>query len=217
LLYHSVAGIIGGIITGLLFGLIVSPLHWLVDRSMWETFDLSFQAVIAAWLIVGPWFTSTLGVVMILTSTLTLALFKRPKRRWVLLSSALLASIVMSVMLGIIYQGNLLRGHLWQACLNGFVIGSLLGGSVAILFCHRQTSGKMPPPLIAILLGIGVGLVAGMITSFFPPRHDILVNWLIGIAVGSTLIVGGINLAIRKADRFIASLSPEETKGSWFK
>lgn len=216
LLYHSVAGVIGGIITGLLFGLIVSPLHWLVDRSMWESFGLSFQAVIAAWLIVGPWFTSTLGVVMILTSTLTLALFKRPKRTWVLLSSALLAGIVMSVMLGIIYQGNLLRGYLWQACLNGFVIGSLLGGSVAVLFYHRQTSGKMPSPLIAILLGIGAGLVAGMITSFFPPRHDILINWLIGIAVGATLIVGGINLAIQNADRFIASLSPEETKGGWF-
>jgi hypothetical protein len=217
LLYHSIAGIIGGIITGLLFGLIASPLHWLVDRSMWETFGLSFQAVIAAWLIVGPWFTSILGVVMILTSTLTLALFKRPKRKWVLLSSALLAGIVMSVMLGTIYQGNLLRGHLWQACLNGFVIGSLLGGSVAVLFYHRQTSGKMPSPLIAILLGIGVGLVAGTITSFFPPRHDILINWLIGIAVGSTLIVGGIDLAIQNADRFIASLSAEETRGGWFK
>ena len=217
LLYHSVAGIVGGIVTGLLFGLIASPLHWMVDKPMWETLGVSLQAVIAAWLIIGPWFASTLGTVMILSSTLPLALLKQPKRWLVLLSSSLLAGIIMSLMLGIIYQGNLLRGALWQACFNGFVIGSLMGGSVAELFYRRWDSGSMPSPLIGILLGAATGLVTGTITSFFPWRHDIFVSWLMGITIGSTLIVGGVNLAVQKADRFIAGLSPEESKGGWFK
>jgi KaiC/GvpD/RAD55 family RecA-like ATPase len=217
LLYHSVAGVVGGIVTGLLFGLIVSPIHWMVDKLAWETAGFSLQAVIAAWLIMGPWFASALGTVMILSSTITLALLKQPKRRWVLLSSALLAGLFMSLSLGIIYQGNFLRGALWQACFNGFVIGSLMGGSVAELFYRRQASGSMPSPLIAILLGIGIGLIAGIITSFFPQRHDIFVSWLTGITVGSTLILGGVNLAVKNADRFMAGLSPEESKGGWFK
>jgi hypothetical protein len=217
LLYHSVAGIVGGIVTGLLFGLIVSPLHWMVDEPMWETVGFSLQAVIAAWLIMGPWFAGTLGTVMILSSALPLALLKQPKRWQVLSSSALLAGIIMGLMLGIVYQGNFLRGALWQACFNGFVIGSLMGGSVAELFYHRWDSGSMPSPLIGILLGATTGLISSTITSFFPRRHDIFASWLMGITIGSTLIVGGVNLAVQNADRFIAGLSPEESKGGWFK
>jgi hypothetical protein len=217
LLYHSVAGIVGGILTGVLFGLIVSPVHWIVEKPMWETVGFSLQGVIAAWLVMGPWFASTLGTVMILSSALPLALLKQPRRWLVLLNSSLLAGIIMSVMLGIVYQGNFLRGALWQACFNGFVIGSLMGGSVAELFYRRWSSGSMPSPFIGISLGAVAGLIAGTITSFFPWRHDIFFSWLIGISVGSTLIIGGVNLVVQNADRFIAGLSPEESKGGWFK
>jgi hypothetical protein len=216
LLYHSVAGMVGGVAFGLLFGLLVSPLHWLVDKPMWERLGFSPQAVLAAWLIVGPWFTSTLGLVMILSSTLTLGLLKQPKRGWVLFSSALLSGIIMSLMLGVIYQGGFLRGALWQACFNGFVIGSMMGCSVAELFYRRQAQRRMPSLLVGLLLGAGAGLVTGTITSFFPPRHDIFVSWLMGITIGSALIVGGVTLAIQNADKFIAGLSPAESKGGWF-
>jgi hypothetical protein len=217
LLYHSVAGIIGGIVTGILFGLIVSPFHWMMDKPMWEAMGFPFPTVVAAWMIVGPWFTCTLEIVMILSSTLPLGLLKRPKRWMVLVSSGLLSGLVMGLMLGIIYQGNFLVGTLWQAGLNGFTLGGLGGGGIAWLFWRRQTVGNMPSRRVGFLLGIVIGLVAGTITALFPSRLDHFIGWVLSITVGSTLIIWGVNLAIYHADRFIVGLSPEESKGGWFK
>jgi hypothetical protein len=217
LLYHSVAGIIGGIVTGVLFGLIVSPLHWIMDKPMWEARGFPFPAVVAAWMITGPWFTCTLETVMILSSTLPLALLKQPKRWVVLVSSGLLSGLAMALMLGIVYQGIFLVGTLWQACLNGFVLGSLGGGGVAWLFWRRQTVGSMPSRHVGFLLGVVIGLVAGAITALYPSRLDHFIGWVLSITVGSTLIVWGVNLAIYHADRFIVGLSPAESKGGWFK
>jgi hypothetical protein len=250
LLYHSVAGIIGGIITGALGGLIISPNHWITDKAMWEARGFSFPAVVLAWLIMGPWFSCTLGTVMILSSTLPLALFKRPKRWMVLGSSGLLSGLTMGLMLSIVYQGNFLIGTLWQTFLNGFVMGSLGGGSVAWFFWHRQTVGRMPSPRVGFLLAVVTGLAAGTITALtylldqnalselagqyqalvesLPPhlaqnlqtlpwQLGYAIVWVPSITVGATAIIWGINLAIQNADKFIAGLSPAESKGGWFK
>lgn len=254
LVYHSVAGIIGGIVTGLLFGLIVSPIHWLLDKPAWETRGFPFLGVIAAWLIMGPWFTCILGAVMILSSALPLALLKQPRRWIVLVSSGLLSGLAMGFMLSLVYQGNFLAGALWKVLLNGFVIGGLGGSGVAWFFWQRQTVGHMPSPRVGLLVGIATGLTAGGITvltylldkatlyeidlyyqlvvevlpphlaqladivhTLLPWRLDYAIAWTLPITIGLTAIMWGVNLAIQNADKFIAGLSPAESKGGWFK
>ncbi len=221
LLFHGVAGLIAGIVTMLPLALLLGPLEWLISRPKLEAEGYTFYSNMASWLIVVPGIASLVETVMILIGAMPLALLKQPKRWLVLLSSSLLAGAIVSILMGTLFvwgtQIAMVGTTLWWACFNGFVIGSLLGGSVAELLYRRYASGSMPPPLTGILLGASVGLVHGIITSFSLPPHENFVFWMVSNVTGATLLVGGINLAIRGADRFFEGLLLEESKGGRFK
>lgn len=218
LLYHSIAGIIGGIIVGVPLAILLALFEW-ATKPFGQEYS-TIYSVIASWLILGPWITATFGTGLILSSIVPLALLKQPKRWLVLLASSLLAGAALSMVVGLFYVwGSPVSSTWWQACFDGFVIGGLLGGAVAELFYRRQVTGSMPLPLSSIALGAAVGLVSGIVTSFPLPQRDIssLVMWFAGYVILSILVIGGVNLSIRGSDRFIARLSPEESKGGWFK
>jgi hypothetical protein len=206
----------GGIIIGLVAAFVLSPIDWITSRLELEGLGYTIYSLTAIWIVLAPWTTTVFITVMIVCSTLPLILVKQPKRGIALLSSSLLAGTIMGITAGIFYVWGVLEGTLGQACLTGFVVGSLIEGSIAELFYRRYTSGRMPPPWVSILLGAAVGLVTGTVTSPFRPWESIFF-WLVGNVVGSLAIVGGVNLAVYYADRFIAGLSAEESKGGWFK
>jgi hypothetical protein len=53
--------------------------------------------------------------------------------------------------------------------------------------------------------------------SLLPWRLDYFIDWVFSITVCAMLIIWSVNLGIRNADKFIAGLSPAESKGGWFK
>jgi hypothetical protein len=216
LVYHIVAGILGGIAIGVIAALLLVPIDWVTSREELEGVGYSIFSLAAVWLVLAPWTTTVFGLLMILSSTLPLILLKDPGRRVVLFSSSSAAGLVVGIVTGVAYVWGILEGTLLQACLVGFVVGALMAGSIAELFYRRYTSGTMPRPWVGFLLGAGVGLANGLITSPFHP-WDSTSFWIVGSTVGFLAIVGGVNLAVFNADKFIAGLSAEESRGGWFK
>lgn len=221
LLFHGLAGFVGGIVTMLPLALLLGPLEWVLSKPKLEAEGYTFYSNMASWLVVVPGITSLVETMMILISTMPLVLLKQPKRWLVLLNSSLLVGVIVGLLMGLLYiwdtQIAQIGRTLWWACFNGFVVGSLLGGSVAELLYRRYISGRMPPPLIGFLIGASVGVVHGLITSFSIPPHENFIFWMVSNVSGATLLVGGINLVIHGADRFFEGLLLEDSKGGGFK
>jgi hypothetical protein len=214
LLYCCVAGLIAAIVVGILFALLVGPFDWTLNKVRWLADGYTLPSMMALLLILAPSLTSAFVIELILSSILPLVLLRRPRRGVALLISALLAGMGVTMMTELLWLWGVLYGTSWQAMLTGFVTGSSLGGCVAVLFQHRHANGTMLPPQAGCVLGAVAGLVTGIITSFVPPRHDFpnFIFWLVAHTVGSTLIIGGVNLAVRSADTITQSIITKKTK-----
>jgi hypothetical protein len=147
---------------------------------------------------------------MILSGSLPLALAKRPKRWVVLASGGLLSGLAMGIVVGIylpIYVGDFSTSLQWRANLSGLFIGSVSGAGVAWSLWRRHITGAMPSPWVGCALGVVLGLGTGLTTAIvlFPTPVDRFIVWVLSVTVGATAILWGNSLAIRIADRLVAT------------
>lgn len=217
LLYHSLAGVIGGIVTGLLAFVIIIAYLWLATPTQLEATAAWLLAGLSILLIVSLFHTCVFGTVMVLSSSLSLALLKRP-RRWIIVVSS---GVVSGLIQGLVYHMflPLFRDDLSTSMpladfMCGFVMGGLTGAGVAWLLWHRHIKNAMPSPLVGFVLGVIIGIGNGLATAtvFLAQPPNEAIGWVLDVAVWTTAILWGINLAIRIADRLLASSAMAEAQ-----
>lgn len=211
LLFFSLSGIIASILIGILFA-IAGPTIILRGQN------IPLDDIIAVSLVIVPWAISLPAMITIWSALMPLLLFKQPTRQLALLSSSVLAGTLLSPFMLVPWAGGSFKGAWWMFCLDGFVIGSVLGGSAAELFYRKWNDLKMPSLLVVILLTVSTAFLVGTITASFPqPHHNNLVAWSTLLTIVCTVMISGIYLAIASVNRFIELPFGTQKKGDEIK